>query len=251
MTLSNDEKIRYSRHLLLDDIGESGQLKLKQARVLVVGLGGLGCPVALYLAAAGVGRLTLCDPDIVDKSNLQRQVLYRDADVGQLKVVCAERQLLALNPLVEIDIQPERVSPEHLQESFDAVLDCTDNFVARQLLNQICRKRKTPLISAAALGWEGQLIAFDFSREASPCLACFIPPDADEPVLNCATAGVIGPVLGAMGSLQAITAIRILLGQFDAHGELHRFDGKSGSWLQLQVTADPGCTVCGQSRQEN
>ncbi|MDG1818842.1 MAG: HesA/MoeB/ThiF family protein [Porticoccaceae bacterium] len=244
MINSHEQFMRYSRHLLMDDIGESGQQKLTEARVLIVGLGGLGCPVALYLAAAGIGQLTLCDADIVELSNLQRQILYKETDCGELKVNCAKRELLALNPDLQISSYAAEVSAELLVNPYDVVVDCTDNLAARQLINHHCCQQKTAFVSASALGWEGQLVAFDFAHNPSLCLNCIIDKGSAEPLLNCSNSGVVGPVLGAMGSLQATTVIRMLLGFFQQHGELQRYDGKSGRWLNLRAEAKPGCDVC-------
>ncbi len=243
MNLKREEFLRYSRQLMMPDIGEDGQQKLKSSRVLIVGLGGLGCPVAIYLAAAGAGHLTLCDGDVVEISNLQRQILYRDFDCGEAKVECASRQLEDINPDIAIRAIPNNFCEELLAEEYDIVLDCTDNLAARRAINSSCVSSRTPLVSASALGWEGQLMAFDFSRQISPCLACAIP-DSEEPAINCGNAGVLGPVLGVMGSLQATTAIRMILGQFDQHGEVQRYDGKTGRWLNLTAPARPACPVC-------
>jgi len=243
--LSHNQFMRYSRHLLMEDIGEEGQQKLLNARVLIVGLGGLGCPVALYLAAAGIGHISLCDPDSVELSNLQRQVLYRQDDIGQLKVDCAKRELLALNPDLDITVFATEVSTEVMVNNYDILVDCTDNLAARQLINQHTVSEGKAFVSASALGWEGQLMAFDFGHNPRLCLNCIIDRNSAEPRLNCANAGVVGPVLGAMGSLQATTVIRLLLGYFDQHGELQRFDGKSGRWLSLKTSVKADCDICG------
>tara|TARA_B110000902_G_scaffold40836_1_gene43889 strand:+ start:1206 stop:1955 length:750 start_codon:yes stop_codon:yes gene_type:complete len=245
LELSHEQFMRYSRHLLMDDIGEAGQLKLSQARVLIVGLGGLGCPVALYLAAAGVGQLSLCDPDCVELSNLQRQILYRETDCDRYKVECAERELRALNPYISISSYAEAINAE-LIHNHDIIVDCTDNLAARQLMNSACHKNKAGFVSASALGWEGQLVAFDFAAHASLCLNCIIDRDSPEPMQNCSNSGVVGPVLGAMGSLQATTVMRMLLGYFQQHGEMQRYDGKAGRWLALAASAKAGCAVCGE-----
>ena len=244
--LNHEQFMRYSRHLLMDDIGELGQQKLAEARVLIVGLGGLGCPVALYLAAAGVGQLTLCDPDRVELSNLQRQILYRESDCDEYKVVCAERELNALNPYITVTGCRDEISTE-LIEHHDIVVDCTDNLAARQLINRGCYRQRSGFVSASALGWEGQLIAFDFAANASLCLNCLIDENSPEPMQNCSNAGVVGPVLGAMGSLQATTVIRMLLGFFQQHGEMQRYDGKRGRWLALAASARRECAVCGEA----
>lgn len=245
MPLNDQQFMRYSRHLLMDDIGEAGQQKLLNAHVLIVGMGGLGCPVSLYLAAAGIGQLSICDGDTVDQSNLQRQVLYTGDDCGKPKVECARQRLAELNPEVQISAYAEKVTEQILAVDYSLVVDCTDNLAARQQLNAHCYQRKIPLVSASALGWEGQLMAFDFSHNASLCLNCIIDQDSAEPMMNCGNAGVVGPVLGAMGSLQATTVIRVLLGYFQQHGQIQRYDGKSGQWMVLRAQAYEGCAVCG------
>ena len=238
--------MRYSRHLLMDDIGEAGQQKISQARVLIVGLGGLGCPVGLYLAAAGVGHLSLCDPDVVELSNLQRQILYRETDCDQHKVECAERELRAMNPYINVISYAAEITDELIGDQ-DIVVDCTDNLAARQLMNSACHRNKIGFVSASALGWEGQLMAFDFAAHARLCLNCIIDKDSPEPMQNCSNSGVVGPVLGAMGSLQATTVIRMVLGYFQQHGEMQRYDGKAGRWLSLAASAKDGCGVCGEA----
>jgi sulfur carrier protein ThiS adenylyltransferase len=250
VSLNDDDFMRYSRHLLMDDIGEAGQEKLTQAKVLIVGLGGLGCPVALYLAAAGVGQIDLCDPDRVDKTNLQRQILYRTEDCGELKVGCARDRLHALNSGITINVLAREVDVDILNgltltEAYTAVVDCTDNLAARQLINKTCYEHEIPLISAAAVGWEGQLVAFDFRRYRQSCFSCIIDYKSTEPMMNCSNFGVVGPVLGVMGSLQSITVMRMLLGFFEQHGELQRYDGKRGQWLTMQCAIDASCPICG------
>ena len=245
MSLTDSQFMRYSRHLLMDDIGEEGQTKLLNAHVLIVGLGGLGCPVSLYLAAAGIGQLSLCDGDTVDQSNLQRQVLYTPEDCGKPKVACAQQRLNALNPESQINVYNENVTGQILAHDYNLVVDCTDNLDARQQLNAHCHQQKISFVSASALGWEGQLVAFDFAHNTSLCLNCIIDKDSAEPTMNCGNSGVIGPVLGAMGSLQATTVIRILLGYFKQHGQVQRYDGKNGQWLSLNAQADKQCAICG------
>ena len=255
MSLNDQQFMRYSRHLLMDDIGEAGQEKLLNAHVLIVGMGGLGCPVSLYLAAAGIGQLSICDGDTVDQSNLQRQVLYTSDDCGKPKVECARQRLNKLNPEVQISVYAEEVTEEILAVDYSLVVDCSDNLAARQQLNAHCYQRAIPLVSASALGWEGQLMAFDFGHNASLCLNCIIDQDSAEPMMNCGNAGVVGPVLGAMGSLQATTVIRVLLGYFQQHGQVQRYDGKAGQWMVLRTRADEGCAVCGskstQTKHQN
>ena len=245
MPLNDDDFMRYSRHLLMSDIGESGQQKLSQARVLIVGMGGLGCPVSLYLTGAGIGSISICDPDRVDKTNLQRQILYETADCGNLKVACAKDRLEALNPNVVIDTFPCQVDDKILAGNYDVVIDCTDNLDARQLINQICYDEGVPFVSAAAIGWEGQLLIFDFAHCRSLCFNCIINHSSAEPMMNCVNSGVVGPVLGVMGSMQAIAVMRTLLGFSLQHGEVQRYDGKRGQWFSLQGSQDKECSVCG------
>ena len=238
--------IRYSRHLLLADVGEEGQQKLLESRVLVVGLGGLGCPAAAYLAGAGVGRLVLCDPDTVELSNLQRQLLYRETDIGRAKADCALEALRALNAGIDIRASKKAVSKMLWQDGgYDLVLDCTDDLATRHWLNRQCRDTGTTLISAAAIGWEGQLMYFDFQSNVSPCLACALPEGLPPPLETCANTGVIGPVLGVMGSMQAIAAIRALLGELPPHGKMQRYDARRDVWLSLSIAPRTGCDVCG------
>ena len=244
MPLNDDDFMRYSRHLLMSDIGESGQQKLSQARVLIVGMGGLGCPVSLYLAAAGVGSISICDPDRVDKTNLQRQILYESADCGNLKVACAKDRLQALNPSVVIDTFPCPIDHKILAGNYDVVIDCSDNLAARQLINRVCFAEGVLFVSAAAIGWEGQLVMFDFAHCTSLCFNCIINHSSGEPMMNCANSGVVGPVLGVMGSMQAITVMRALLGFSLQHGEVQRYDGKRGQWFNLQGSQDKECSVC-------
>ena len=244
MPLNDDDFMRYSRHLLMSDIGESGQQKLSQARVLIVGMGGLGCPVSLYLAAAGVGSISICDPDRVDKTNLQRQILYETADCGSLKVACAKDRLQALNPSVVIDTFPCPIDEKIVAGNYDVVIDCTDNLAARQLINRVCYAEGVPFVSAAAIGWEGQLVMFDFAHCRGLCFNCIINHSSAEPMMNCANSGVVGPVLGVMGSMQAITVMRTLLGFALQHGEVQRYDGKRGQWCSLQGSQDKECSVC-------
>jgi molybdopterin/thiamine biosynthesis adenylyltransferase len=237
--------MRYSRHLLMSDIGESGQQKLSQARVLIVGMGGLGCPVSLYLTGAGIGSISICDPDRVDKTNLQRQILYETADCGNLKVACAKDRLEALNPNVVIDTFPCQVDDKILAGNYDVVIDCSDNLAARQLINRVCYDEGVPFVSAAAIGWEGQLLIFDFAHCRSLCFNCIINHSSAEPMMNCVNSGVVGPVLGVMGSMQAIAVMRTLLGFSLQHGEVQRYDGKRGQWFSLQGSQDKECSVCG------
>ncbi len=263
-SLDDSSWLRYGRQLLLPELGEAGQRRLQDSRVLIVGLGGLGSPVALYLAAAGVGQLWLSDGDVLELSNLQRQILYSSADCGKAKGELAVRQLRQLNPQVSIQavaalgeenwsmlLQPDGVP-------VDLVLDCSDNMVTRQLVNRACVARQIPLLSAAVSGWQGTLALFDFrgpraqSHGCQPhgCYHCLYPTQ-QEPSLSCATAGVLGPAAGVIGSLQALEALKFLAGmKTPALGRLSLFDALQGSWRQLRLTADPGCRVCAHEEEQ-
>ncbi|MFJ1230455.1 HesA/MoeB/ThiF family protein [Yersinia proxima] len=254
--LSDSEFLRYSRQLLLEDIGPEGQLKLKSARVLIIGLGGLGSPAALYLAAAGIGKLLLADDDQLDLTNLQRQILYRTADINQTsasnqtKVRLAQRHLLNLNPLVEIVTFDTRLADAALADAVantDLVLDCSDNMETRHQVNAACITAQKPLISGSAVGFSGQLLVIEppFSHG---CYACLYP-DKELPQRNCRTSGVLGPVVGVIGTLQALEAIKMLAGLPSAlSGKLRLFDGKQQSWSTLQLTQAKHCPVCGGSQ---
>ena len=246
--MNDADLLRYSRHILLPEVDLDGQEKLLKAKVAIIGLGGLGSPVALYLAASGIGEITLVDGDLVDLGNLQRQIIHTEADLTHNKVDSAARALLQINSTLKIIPVTQRIKGDALDAlvtAVDAVVDCTDNLAARQQLNAHCYQRKLPFVSASALGWEGQIMAFDFAHNSSLCLNCIINKDSAEPIMNCGNSGVVGPVLGAMGSLQATTVIRILLGFFQQHGQVQRYDGKAGQWLALKAQADKECAVCG------
>ena len=250
--------LRYGRQLLLPEFGELGQQRLQGARVLIVGLGGLGSPVALYLAAAGVGELWLSESDVLELSNLQRQILYCTADCGKAKGKLAARQLRQLNPQISIQAVAALSEENWVAllrpdgQSVDLVLDCSDNMATRQLLNRACVALAIPLLSAAISGWQGSVLLFDFRRPRSSlssgshgCYHCLYPT-AQEPSLSCATAGVLGPAVGVIGSLQALEALKFLAGiETPALGRLSLFNALQGSWRHLQLRADPLCPVCG------
>ncbi|OUS28780.1 molybdopterin-synthase adenylyltransferase MoeB [Thalassotalea sp. 42_200_T64] len=218
MALSDQEYIRYSRQVMLEQVGEQGQVTLKNSHIIVVGLGGLGCPALQYLAAAGIGQLTLIDDDKVDLSNLQRQVLYRANHIGKAKVDAAEQQLYGLNSqvkVISINKKVEQVNLAKLLTNANLLLDCTDNVSSRYFINQACQQAGVALVSAAAIGGNGQLAVFNFTQQKSPCYRCLYPEldkqqGTENGALNCQNSGVLGPVLGVMGSLQAIEAIKLL-----------------------------------------
>ncbi|MGA6108039.1 molybdopterin-synthase adenylyltransferase MoeB [Pseudomonas solani] len=246
--LSDEELLRYSRQILLPQIDVDGQLRLKQARVLIVGVGGLGSPVALYLAAAGVGELHLADFDSVDLTNLQRQIIHDSQSVGQPKVDSAMARLTALNP--EVRLVPHRAALDvdslaAAVSAVDLVLDCTDNFGTREAVNAACVAARKPLVSGAAIRLEGQLSVFDLRRDDSPCYHCLYG-HGSEAELTCSEAGVVGPLVGMVGSLQALEALKLLAGFGEPLvGRLLLVDALGSRFRELRVKRDPGCAVCG------
>ena len=247
--MDDRQLLRYSRHLLLDDIGVEGQEKLLAAHALIVGAGGLGSPVALYLASAGVGRLTLVDDDEVDLTNLQRQIIHTEARIGQAKVQSATAAIHAINPDVRVNAVAQRADEALftvLTGDADVVLDCTDNFVTRQALNRACVATRRPLVSGAAIGFDGQVSVYDPRRPDSPCYACVFPPTQVVEEARCATMGVFAPLVGIIGTLQAAEALKLLCGiGTPLVGRLLMLDGRSTEWTELRVQRDPDCPVCG------
>jgi molybdopterin/thiamine biosynthesis adenylyltransferase len=237
---------RYRRQIVLREVGVNGQQLLRDSTVLVIGLGGLGSAAAPYLAGAGIGRLMISDFDRVDVTNLQRQVLYRQADVGRDKLAAAEHSLRALNPECEVDCLPGSLDDSGLLSAArqaDVVLDCTDNFPTRFAINRACVKARKPLVSGAAIRFEGQLAVFDL-RRGGPCYACLYP-ESGEAQETCEEAGILGPVVGTIGSLQALAAIKLLLGQSNEAGTLRLWNALEGQWHNLRLRAEPACPVCG------
>lgn len=244
MTFSEDEIERYARHLVLADVGGPGQQRLKAARVLIVGMGGVGGPAALYLAAAGIGTLGLVDDDTVSLSNLQRQIQFETADVGASKVEVSARRLTALNPHVEVQTFAERLSPDTASQhvaGWDLVIDGTDDFETRMAVNAACVGAGVPLVSGALGAWSGQVAVF----EGRPCYRCLVPevpPDAE----TCARVGVIGALAGLIGSLVALEAIKRLTGAGDPlTGRLWIHNALTGQTRTVRIAADPACPVCG------
>lgn len=237
---------RYARQVVLPEVGVNGQQLLRDSSALIVGVGGLGSIASLYLAGAGLGKLMLSDRDRVDLSNLQRQILYRQSDLGRAKIEAGAQQLAALNPEVEIETLPGPLDEAALRTAAcraDIVLDCSDNFPTRFMLNRACVVARRPLVSAAAIRLEGQLALFDPAR-GSACYACLYT-DTGETQESCEDAGILGPVVGTVGSLQALLALRRLLGLGEDAGRLHVWDALRLSWRELRVARDPGCKVCG------
>lgn len=246
--LTDNELLRYSRQILLPQIDVDGQLRLKDSRVLIVGLGGLGAPVALYLAAAGVGELHLADFDTVDLTNLQRQIIHDSQSVGVSKVDSAIARLTAINPDVKLVAHRQALDADSLDAAVaavDLVLDCCDNFGTREAVNAACVAEKKPLVSGAAIRLEGQLSVFDPRREESPCYHCLYG-HGSEAELTCSEAGVVGPLVGMVGSLQALEALKLLAGFGEPLvGRLLLIDALGSRFRELRVKRDPQCAVCG------
>ncbi|HHG3266710.1 TPA: thiazole biosynthesis adenylyltransferase ThiF [Vibrio parahaemolyticus] len=250
--LTDQEFIRYQRQVSLPEIGESGQACLGQSHVLLIGCGGLGSAASLYLAAAGVGKLVVIDDDHVDSSNLQRQVIYREGDIELAKTEAMAQQLRHLNSMIQVRTITKRLDQAQLQLEImlaDVVLDCSDNLPTRQLINQVCYEQNTPLISAAAIGWQGQFAVFDYSDKPSNsgCYRCLYPFDELQQTMTCSETGIIGPVVGTLGNYQALAAIqKLAIDRFHVEcGQLHLFDGLRMNWQTMSITKDKQCQVCG------
>jgi len=249
--MNDQQLLRYGRHILLHEIGIEGQQRLLDARVLVIGLGGLGSPAALYLAAGGVGHLTLCDHDTVELSNLQRQIIHRTSSIGQTKVDSAQKALQDINPEVECIALAVRADMEQLDEfvaSADVVLDCSDNFATRYAVNRACLEQRKPLVSGAAIRFDGQVAVFDFRKPDAPCYNCLFPEDSQAAELRCATTGVFAPLVGIIGTLQAGEALKLLAGiEHGLSGELLTLNALDIDIMRSNLSRDPACTVCGNS----
>ncbi len=245
--MNEELRTRYSRQIKLPHIGELGQQKLVDSHALIVGLGGLGSPAALYLAAAGVGKLTLCDFDQVDLSNLQRQIIHNTDDIGELKAESAKKSLLALNPEITIETIDYLAEEEELQtiaSLANVILDCTDNFPSRFGLNRISQATNVPLVSGAGIRWEGQIATFDPNQADSPCYQCLYP-QSDLESASCAMEGVIAPLVGVIGTMQAQEALNVLLGKPALVGKLNLFDARRMEWQAITLKKNPKCPICG------
>ena len=247
--MKDEQLLRFSRQIMLPEMDVIGQQKLLNSSVLIIGMGGLGCPAAMYLAAAGVGRITIADDDFVEVSNLQRQIAHSHSNLGELKVKSAEDALKGLNADVEITAIKERLEGALLEEAVrhvDVVVDCCDNFITRFAVNDSCLRHSKPLVSGAAIRMEGQVAVFD-SREAdSPCYHCLYQDgNQDE---SCATNGVMSPVVGIIGSMQAMEAIKLIsnIGR-PLRGRLLLFDASTSQWREMRLLKDPKCRVCGSN----
>ncbi|WP_419811526.1 HesA/MoeB/ThiF family protein [Bacterioplanoides sp.] len=250
--MNDQQLLRYSRHILLPQMDIEGQQALLDAHVLVVGAGGLGCPVIQYLAASGIGELTLVDDDVVELSNLQRQTAHGTADVGIAKVESAKADVLRLNPDVNVQAIQQRADEQWLRSFFSQtpvtlVIDCTDNATIRYLLNLVCLEQNIPWVSGAAVGLNGQITVFDPRRENAPCYRCLYP-NLDDEQLTCSENGVLSPLVGVIGSMQALEALKLIAGIGEpAVGKLMTFDAMSAEWRSWKLPQSPGCSDCGQS----
>jgi molybdopterin-synthase adenylyltransferase len=247
--VDDHQLLRYSRHILLDDIGIAGQERLLASRALVIGAGGLGSAAALFLASAGVGHISLVDDDVVDLTNLQRQIAHTVARIGQPKVSSAQAAMTAINPDVIVQTYPRRADAQLLHELVDAaavVLDCSDNFATRHLINAACVRHRKPLVSGAAIRFDGQLSVYDNQKGSQPCYACVFPAESFVEETRCATLGVFAPLVGIIGSMQAAEALKLLCGMGSAlEGRLLMVDGRRMDFSQLVLPRNPCCRVCG------
>ena len=247
--MNDQQLLRYSRHILLNEIGIEGQQRLLKAKVLIIGLGGLGSPAAMYLAAGGVGQLVLCDHDTVDLSNLQRQIIHRTSAVNQLKVVSAKFALHDINPEIKCITLAVRADGAQLHElvgEADVVLDCSDNFETRYTVNRACVAQRKPLVSGAAIQFDGQVSVFDFRHEDAPCYNCLFPEDSHTTELRCATTGVFAPLVGIIGTLQAAETLKLLVGiERGLSGKLLTINALDMNIMRSNLSKDPACSVCG------
>jgi molybdopterin/thiamine biosynthesis adenylyltransferase len=247
--MNDNQLLRYSRHILLPQIGIEGQEKLLQSHALIIGAGGLGSPAAMYLAASGIGKITLCDHDMVDLTNLQRQIIHHSAAVGIPKVESAKRTLADINPEVNVVTLHERVDQDSLNQLIaeaDVVLDASDNFSTRHALNRACFSNRKPLVSGAAVRFEGQVTVFDFRHRDSPCYHCLFPTDGEDEDMQCAVMGVFAPLTGIIGCTQAAEALKILIGFGETlSGRLLLLDGLTMRWRSVILNKDPSCPLCG------
>jgi molybdopterin/thiamine biosynthesis adenylyltransferase len=246
--MNDDQLLRYSRHILLDAIGVEGQQRLLDSHALVIGAGGLGSPVALYLGTAGVGRITLVDHDTVDVTNLQRQIAHNLARVGQPKAESARETIAAINPDVQVLPVVQRADATWLAQAVadaDVVLDCSDNFQTRQAVNAACVAAGKPLVSGAAIGFDGQISVYDTRQADAPCYACIFPPDATFEEVRCATMGVFAPLVGIIGSMQAAEALKLLMGVGSSlAGRLQMLDARNMEWTEIRLPRQAACPVC-------
>lgn len=247
--MDDSHLLRYSRHILLDELGPDAQQKFAAAHALVIGVGGLGAPVAQFLTAAGIGTITLCDADRVDLTNLQRQILYATADIGRPKVEAAAARLAAVNPDVTLNRVDARIGGDDLRAlvaAADVVVDCCDNFATRHAVNRACVDARKPLVSGAAIRFDGQVAVFDPRDPASPCYHCLFGEGEELEETRCATMGVFAPLVGIVGATQAAEALKLVAGAGESlAGRLLVLDALAMQWRELRVPRDPACPVCG------
>lgn len=247
--MNDDQLIRYSRHILLPQIGIDGQERIRRAHALVIGAGGLGAPVSIYLASAGMGTITLCDGDTVDLTNLQRQIIYRGADVGRAKVAASADAIAGLNPDVKLETVHARVAGKQLDQlvaDADVVVDCSDNFPTRHAINRACVRHRKPLVSGAGVQFDGQVSVFDLRHPESPCYNCLFPETTEIAETRCAVMGVFAPVVGIIGTTQAAEALKIVarIGE-PLTGRLLLLDALAMEWRSVRLHKDPRCAICG------
>ena len=247
--MDDDQLLRYSRHILLNEIGIEGQAHILGAHVLIIGAGGLGSPVALYLGSAGVGHITIVDDDVVDVTNLQRQIAHTMARVGQAKTASARAAVEAINPQVKVTTITQRADAALLSElvaQADVVVDCSDNYKTRHAINAACVSHRKPLVSGAAIRFDGQVTVFDSRQAQSPCYACVFPPDDGFEETRCATMGVLAPLVGIIGAMQAAEVLKLLSGAGQSlTGRMLMLDGLAMEWNEIRVGRDAACRVCG------
>ncbi|MCK9213225.1 MAG: molybdopterin-synthase adenylyltransferase MoeB [Rhodoferax sp.] len=252
--MTDDELLRYSRHILLNEVGIEGQERILAARVLIIGAGGLGCPVALYLGSAGVGHITIVDHDTVDLTNLQRQVAHTVDRVGSPKVQSLRAAIAQINPGVQVTAVQQRADAALLNQRVaqaDVVLDCCDNFATRHAINAACVAHKKPLVSGAAIRFDGQLGVYDARDDQSPCYACVFPPEATFEETRCATLGVFAPLVGIIGTMQAAEALKLISGAGrPLTGRLLMLDGRAMEFTELRIGRHAACPVCGSPAPE-
>ena len=246
--MNDSQLLRYSRHILLPQIAYEGQETLTQSHALIVGAGGLGAPSALYIAAGGVGTLTVCDFDVVDLTNLQRQIIHTTQSVGINKAVSAKQTLQGINPDVVVNTVEEKsteAAMSKLVKEADVVLDCSDNFATRYALNRLCFEHQKPLVSGAAIGFEGQVTVYDFRHPNSPCYHCLFPDDGSETEMRCSENGVFSPLVGMIGTTQAAEAMKLLMNIGNSlQGRLMLLDALNMEWRTIKLSKDPACKVC-------
>lgn len=247
--MMNDEQLlRYSRHILLNDIDMAGQETILAARILIIGAGGLAHPAITYLVSSGVGQITIIDNDTIEISNLQRQYWFSESDIGQAKATVLCRTIQPHNPEVRLQAIVQRADEALLSQyanETDLILDCTDNMASRRLINRFCFQHRIPLISASALVFSGQLAVYDFRQSQGPCYQCLFNDEMNDSDASCAKNGVFAPLLGIMGAAQAAEALKLLTGLSHSHGYLHCFDARQFHWQRFKLNPSPSCPVCG------